>query len=87
VKNFIYNSSIGRPQITQIVVETRRSQLTIRVLPVWVPAESRANRVLRNGSSLRSYNDFAGRNGSGHCGDATMPRDILVAHRDDEKGA
>ncbi|HXM21836.1 MAG TPA: hypothetical protein VN948_11295 [Terriglobales bacterium] len=32
--------------------------------------------MLRNGSSLRSYNDFAGRNGSGHCGDATMPRDI-----------
>src|SRR6202051_1966589 len=56
-------------------VETRRSQLTSRVWPVWVPAESRANRMLRNGSSLRSYNDFAGRNGSGHCGDATMPRD------------
>src|SRR3984893_14578574 len=31
--------------------------------------------MLRNGSSLRSYNDFSGRNGSGHCGDATMPRD------------
>src|SRR5580700_3357065 len=58
-----------------MVVETRRSQLTIRVWPVWVPAESRANRMLRNGSSLRSYNDFSGRNGSGHCGDATMPRD------------
>src|SRR2546430_8783008 len=46
-----YNSFIGRPQIAQIVVETRRSQLTIRVWPVWVPAESRANRMLRNGSS------------------------------------
>ena len=56
----------------------RRSQLTIRVWPVWVPAESRANRMLKNGSSLRSYNDFARRNGSGHCGDATMPRDIPV---------
>ena len=32
-----------------VVVETRRSQLTIRVWPVWVPAESRANRMLRNG--------------------------------------
>src|SRR5256885_14947888 len=74
----VYNSFIGRPQIASIVVETRRSQLTIRVWPVWVPAESRANRMLRNGSSLRSYNDFAGGNGSGHCGDATMPRDIPV---------
>jgi len=26
----------------------------------------------------RSYNDLAGRNGSGLCGDATMPRDSLV---------
>ncbi len=25
-----------------------------------------------------SYNDLAGRNGSGLCGDATMPRDSLV---------
>ena len=31
--------------------------------------------MLRNGSSLRSYNDFARRNGSGHSGDATMLRD------------
>src|SRR5579872_893551 len=31
--------------------------------------------MLKNGGSLRSYNDLAGRNGSGHCGDATMPRD------------
>src|SRR6266851_8210443 len=74
----VYNSFIGRPQIASIVVETRRSQLTIRVWPVWVPAESRANRMLRNGSSLRSYNDFAGRNGSGHCGDATMPRPAIT---------
>jgi hypothetical protein len=42
--------------------------------------------MLRNGRSLRSYNDFAGRNGSGHCGDATMPRDSPWAHRDDERG-
>ena len=28
--------------------------------------------------SLWSYNDLAGLNGSGHCGDATMPRDIPV---------
>jgi hypothetical protein len=27
-------------------------------------------------SSLQSYNDFAGQSGSGHCADATMPRDI-----------
>ena len=33
---------------------------------------------MRNGRSLRSYNDLAGRNGSGHCGDATMPRDSPV---------
>src|SRR5258707_12178570 len=32
--------------------------------------------MLRNGRSLRSYNDLAGRNGSGLCGDATMPRGI-----------
>ena len=42
--------------------------------------------MLRNGRSLRCYNDFAGRNGSGHCGDATMPRDSPWAHRDDERG-
>jgi len=29
-------------------------------------------------SRQRSYNDPAGRNGSGNCGDATMPRDIPV---------
>src|SRR5579871_307060 len=46
--------------------------------PVWVLVESRANRMLRNGSSLRSYNYLAGRNGSGHCWDATTPRDIPV---------
>jgi hypothetical protein len=33
---------------------------------------------MRNGRSLQSYNDLAGRNGSGHCGDATMPRDNLA---------
>src|SRR5258708_30508469 len=32
--------------------------------------------MLRHGRWLRSYNDLAGRNGSGLCGDATMPRDI-----------
>src|SRR5271169_300201 len=71
----VYNSFIGRPQRAEIVVETRRSQLTIRVWPVWVPAELRANRMLRNGSSLRSYNDFAGRNGSGHCGESMISLD------------
>jgi hypothetical protein len=45
---------------------------------VWVLAESQAKRMLRNGRSLRSYNDLAGRNGSGLCGDATMPRDSPV---------
>ncbi|MGD0182324.1 MAG: hypothetical protein ABSC15_21125, partial [Terriglobales bacterium] len=52
--------------------------LTIRVRAAPVLAESGANRMLRNGRSLRSYNDLAGRNGSGHCGDATMPRDSPV---------
>ncbi len=32
--------------------------------------------MLRTGRSLRSYNDLAGRNGSGYCGGANMPRDM-----------
>ena len=31
--------------------------------------------MLRSDRSFRSYNDLAGRNGSGHCRDATMLRD------------
>src|SRR5689334_8061965 len=69
-----------------MVVETRRSQLTIRVWPVWVPAESRANRMLRNDSWLRSYNDFAGRNGSGHCGAQPCREISRWAHGDHERG-
>ena len=34
--------------------------------------------MLRNGRSLQRYNDLAGRNGGGHCGDATMLRDNLA---------
>ena len=49
--------------------------LTTGAWLVWVLAESRANRMLKNGWSSRTYNDLAGRNGSGHCRDATMLRD------------
>ena len=34
--------------------------------------------MLRNGRSLRSYNDLAGRNGGGLCREATVPRDNLA---------
>src|SRR5208337_2677235 len=61
------------------VTLVNRRTLTILVWPgLGLLAESRANRMLRNGRSLWSYNDFAGRNGGGHCGDATMPRDTPV---------
>jgi hypothetical protein len=33
------------------------------------------NWILRNGRLLQRYNDLAWRNGSGRCGEATMPRD------------
>ena len=66
-----YSSTVAKSAQTPIT-------FTIRVWPFWVLAESRANRKSRNGKSLRSYNDLAGRNGSGHCGDATMPRDSPV---------
>jgi hypothetical protein len=49
-----------------------------RVWPVCVLEESQANGRLRNSRSLRRCNDLAARNGSGHCGDATMPRDSPV---------
>ena len=57
-------------------------------------------RMLRNGRSLRSYNDLAERNGGGLCREATMPRDnlagsssrcpaardaLLALHTDDQK--
>jgi hypothetical protein len=52
--------------------------LTIRVWSGLVFGGITGHRMLRTGTSLRSYNDLAGRNGSGYCGDATMPRDIPV---------
>src|ERR1700691_6063363 len=64
----------------------QRSQLTIRVWPVWVPAESRANRMLRNGSSLRSYNDCAGETEAGTAGTQPCRGISRWAHRDDERG-
>jgi len=43
-------------------------------------ANSAASRLIKNHSSHHDarYNDFAGRNGSGLCSDATMSRDSLV---------
>jgi hypothetical protein len=52
--------------------------LTIRVWSGLVFCGITGHRMLRTGRSLRSYNDLAGRYGSGYCGGATMPRAIPV---------
>jgi len=62
-------------RLTRVTLVTKAITLAIRSGTVWVLAESGAHRMLRNGTSLRSYNDLAGRNGGGHCGDATMLKD------------
>jgi hypothetical protein len=56
--------------------------LTIRVWSGLVFGGITGHRMMTTGRSLRSYNDLAGRNGSGYCGDATIPRDIPVGYQD-----
>lgn len=52
--------------------------LTIRVWPGLGLGGITGQPDVEKRQVVGSYNDLAGRNGSGHCGDATMPRDTPV---------